>query len=159
MRRMIRAGRVAAVIAAGMAGLVQAASAVPPPDNGYREFKEAELRLQWGDWGGGIVFLERSCTLGHGPACTYLALIHLKELYPAYHVYDSYLMIVPNYDGAIRALERGCDLGEAFACARRAHMLRAGTAGPADREGALGFYERACARHHAESCQVADELR
>ncbi|MFN7056269.1 hypothetical protein [Hyphomonas sp.] len=156
---MIRAGRVAAVIAAGMAGLAPAASAVPPPNNGAREFKEAEFWLQMGRTDVGIPLLDRSCTLGHGLACTYLGLIYLQEFYPTYGAYESYLMIVPNYDGAIRTLERGCELGQAYACARRGHMLRTGTGGATDREGALGFYERACALNHAESCQVADELR
>ena len=89
----------------------------------------------------GIAWLERACTLGHGPGCAQLGYLHATAT-----------LVERNDSVAIRHYERACEAGDPNGCYNVALMYRDARGVRADMGKVLQSYEIACRGGSAPAC-------
>lgn len=84
---------------------------------------------------------QRSCDLGHGPACNNLGLAH-----------ESARGVPQDYERAMQAFERACSLGFAEGCSNQGALYEHGRGVSANLGDARRLYNMACRRGSALGC-------
>lgn len=84
---------------------------------------------------------QRSCALGHGPACNNLGLAH-----------QGARGVPQDYERAMQAFERACSLGFGEGCSNQGALYEHGLGVPANLGDAQRLYNLACRRGSALGC-------